>query len=75
MKVRLTRLVGGAALRTDSIEGEANEMPATGQQFYMSAPPLAEGNCRWVNTSTVVELHDAGEFTTKSGSRYRVELL
>ena len=75
MRVRLTRMTGGSALRTDSVEGETDDMPTVGQPFFLSAPPLVEGRIRLVNTTRVVALHDDGEFTTESGSRYRVETL
>ena len=42
MKCRLTRVVGGAALRTDSMEGEAfMGMPVVGDCFWIQVVPLA----------------------------------
>jgi hypothetical protein len=72
--VRLTRLAGGARLRTDEVEGFAEELPRTGDRFEMTAPGLEFGT-RHITTSQIVATHPNGEFTTKSGSRYRVEIL
>jgi hypothetical protein len=76
MRVRLTRLAGGAAMREDSIVGEAIYPPRIGKPFEMTAPPLDSAyDIRLVNTSIVVAVHYKGVFTTQSGSRYVIELL
>lgn len=77
MKLRLTRVKGGTALRTDSVEGEG-ELPERGKRFELTGPGLEFGT-RWVTTSPVesVEMRADGSFdvTTHSGSVYHVEVV
>jgi hypothetical protein len=74
MKVRLTRIIGGSKLRTDSVDGEATYPPMVGRCFEMSGQGLDFGT-RLVSTSPVVEVSGDGKFTTESGSVYHIELL
>lgn len=78
MRLRLTRLSGGKALRTDSVEGEG-ELPEVGKPFQLTGPGLEFGT-RWVTTSPVVVwVHVEGsneyDIQTRSGSVYLVEVL
>lgn len=76
MKVRLTRIIGGHRMRTEVIEGDATYPPRVGHCFIMTAPPIdPEYDGRFVSTSEVVAIHGDGGFSTRSGSRYKVELL
>ena len=84
MNVKLTtvsrdpNLSGG--LRTTDVVGDAADLPVAGSRFSMTAPPLDPGaGIRYISTSPVQEVKAAGtdvyDVVTKSGSRYRVEVL
>lgn len=74
MNVKLIRVKGGTALRTDSVTGETSTTPAVGERFWLSGEGLEFGT-RSVITSPVVELLPNGCFRTESGSVYRLEVL
>ncbi len=75
MRVRLTRVSGGTALRTDTVEGIAESPPTPGQPFTVIAPGLEFGT-RVVSTSPVLDVECAAYcFQTESGSVYRVDIL
>lgn len=76
MRVRLTRVIGGAQLRTDFVEGDAVYPPIEGRRFQMTAPALEpDFDGRIITTSEVIAVHGEGGFTTRNGSRYQVQLL
>ena len=53
-KVRLTRIEGGEALRTKSVDGYAYNLPVAGSGFRLFAEPIdLEKDTRMVSTSTV----------------------
>jgi hypothetical protein len=83
----LTRLRGGQALRTDSIDGQCDNFPTEGEQFEIMSSALDEqirnaGGFRLVRTSQVDEIgliEIVGEcldwsFKTRTGSVYRVRI-
>ena len=84
---RLTRVEGGAAVRTRETEGVALNMPILGEPFFMRATPLEalvaeEGQIsgRLINTSPLTEIlmlaDDQGLLlTTASGSKYLLEAI
>ena len=81
MKGTLTKVKGGQAMRTDTIEGSFREWPKPGERFFMIAPPLdPTATVRVFTTSRIVSIDDdilAGGnrmvvFTTESGSQYEV---
>jgi len=81
MKVKLTRMAGGTALRTAIVEGTCDSLPEEGKRFVLLAKPLEMGSCRVVETSPVVKVElpecEGEEYvlTTRSGSKYHVEIL
>lgn len=77
-KVRLHKTgVGGDALRTNTIDGEAERLPIRGRQFIMTGKGLEFGT-RYVQTSPVARIIERTtehwRFQTESGSVYTVEL-
>jgi hypothetical protein len=71
MRVRLTRVIGGSALRTDTVDGEATYPPREGHIFELIGVGLEFGS-RLVTTSLVTKVHGDGSFETRTGSRYHV---
>lgn len=78
-KCLLTKIKGGDALRTKTIEGHFLYYPEIGHQFYMVGKGLTPGSSfRIFNTSDLVEVNmlanDKGLLLiTKSGSHYLIE--
>jgi hypothetical protein len=65
MKVKLTKLIGGSQIRTDSVDGTTDLLPTVGQPFVMVAESLSFiGGFRLVNTSDVqkVTQDDTGAY-------------
>ncbi len=65
-------------MRSDYVDGEAVYPPIVGNRFEMTGEPFdcaADGAVRWVSTSPVVSVDALGEFTTRTGSVYRIELI
>lgn len=57
MKCKLTKVKGGKALRTDTVEGSCVAFPEEGACFEMIAQPLDPlASFRAVNTSPIVKL-------------------
>jgi hypothetical protein len=79
LKVRLSKVVGGEAVRTSEVVGTAAKLPGKGEQLVVLADPIVTGTTgRRVNTSPVVSYEDvaAGRLIrTKSGSQYFIEVL
>ena len=78
INVSLTRLEGGSALRTYSVNGRCLNLPEEGQQFSMMTAPLEGGTFRLVSTSIVKVLEQRENeyfLTTESGSRYHVQVV
>lgn len=75
MHGKLERIEGGAALRTDSIEGHVSSLPEVGRNFIMLAEGLTPGSIvRYITTSPVVETRQTDNefwFSTETGSVYR----
>lgn len=69
MKYKVTRLTNIENWRTSEVTGESDNPPRVGEQFIMIAKGL-----RLVTTSPIVKL-TKNTFITKSGSKYRYELL
>lgn len=78
-RVRLTRISGGEALRSDTVEGVTSSLPQCGRMFVMQASPLNPAAfVRQVNTSQVtkIEYTDAARLLhTQTGSIYELEVL
>ena len=79
LKVKLTRLAGGEALRTTEVIGTTDKLPEVGQQLVLIGAPI-EGtfDARWVNTSPVVSFEEVTTgriIVTESGSQYLLEVL
>lgn len=65
--------------RTETIEGDAPDMPIIGKPFYVFGKSLTEGaNVRVVQTSPVkqIDSEEEGEYiiSTESGSRYHLTM-
>jgi hypothetical protein len=81
MKVKLTKMAGGSALRTPIVDGTCEDLPAEGKSFVMLAAPLERGDARAVYTSPVVKIErpecEGEEYviTTHSGSKYHIEVI
>lgn len=61
MKVKLEKMSKNeGGLRTNSVEGDCDYLPAVGHNFTMSAPPLESGDIRIVSTSIVQEVYNEG---------------
>lgn len=81
-KVKLTRIKSDHSnLRTDTVDGECEELPKTGKSFVMTGPPLnPDAVMRVVETSEVL-LVDWTEYEDKiidfntMNSMYRLEIL
>lgn len=81
MNVKITKVSGGAAMRTDTIVGTliGGVLPEIGEYpVVMNSTPLEdpEANARMFNTSPVVSYEDSDsgrQFTTESGSVYLIE--
>jgi hypothetical protein len=78
-KIRMTKLTGGKALRTNTVDGECESLPEEGSSFIMFAKPLEGGSLRLVQTSPVVTVEQERDsryvITTESGSKYQIDLL
>ena len=90
MKVKLIRVNGGEALRSDSVIGDAIELPKVGSRFIVVAEPITSGaNMRYIRTSEIKKVDQSVEwsesekafigsnlyvFETESGSVYQVEV-
>lgn len=79
-KLKLSKLLGGGALRGGEITGEPLNWPRLGESFYLFGKPLTPGtNVRAFNTSPLVEIYLLAEpefgmvLQTASGSRYHLE--
>jgi hypothetical protein len=71
--VRLTKLEGGSAVRTDTVIGITHDMPTIGNRFEMVSKSLDPTLLfRKVTTSRVVEVMTDGSFRTETGSVYHV---
>jgi hypothetical protein len=79
MKVRLSRIESNHKnLRTDFVDGWANDLPVVGRRFQMTAPPLEIGHFRFIWTTPVRELNSLGESTYQfrtENSLYELEVL
>ena len=79
MHIRLHRVTGGTALRSEAIEGDTNKLPEVGRYLLMTAPPVRVGySSRIISTSPVTSYRDVPggrQITTKSGSVYFIEVL
>ena len=78
IKVKLTRITSNHNnLRTDSVEGETEQLPTPGEDFVLLGVGLEFGT-RMVRTTPVGEVMNLSEkemeFKTKN-SHYRLELL
>lgn len=83
--VRMTKVKGGKALRTSSVEGHTSALPEVGKQFVMWGteafdPDIRKmaGSGRRVNTSPIVNIETVESqyrCTTESGSVYLIESL
>jgi hypothetical protein len=79
MKVRLTKIKSNHNnLRTDVIEGHAENLPILGEDFFMHAAPLAivpeTGRAlRFIRTTPVTSITEVG-FNT-ANSEYKLEVL
>lgn len=74
---RLTKISGGAKVRTDTVEGFTDRYPEIGEQFMLMGNGLIEG-VRLLNTSPIVSWTPSKggrQIITESGSIYLVELL
>jgi len=72
MRIELTKITGGANVRTDSVVGEAKSLPVVGCSFVMLAEPVEDwATHRLVSTSPVVKI-DGDIITTETGSQYQV---
>lgn len=70
MKVRLTRITGGAEMPADVVLGDAPRPPRDGHPFVIN---IAGAESR--TTTRVVEVLPLGAFVTEDGSRYVIEVL
>ena len=81
MRVKITKLTGGSAMRTASMIGYTSDFPEVGRSFtVMNNKPIEGGerNARELTTSRVVKVEEDGAscvLTTATGSRYAVDLL
>ena len=77
MNVKLTRVSKterSGSLRGEVVEGYASRDPAVGERFSVWREK-ENGDFRIVTTSTVQSILPDGEFTTFTGSRYKLEHL
>jgi len=75
MKIKMTKISGGNALRTESVIGSTDDEPVIGVPFVMFAKPIDEKfDVRAISTSPVVAI-DGNIITTESGSKYKIENL
>lgn len=79
MKVKLTKIASiHNNLRTDTVDGEAQDIPTLGKSFVMFAPPLeAIDGFRLVQTTPVQKIEGEGSgvrFWTKN-SEYTLQYL
>lgn len=79
MKVRLTKIESNHNnLRTNSVEGECQDLPQLDRGLVILADPLEQGNFRIVNTSIIKEIREIGsnDYVLKTlNSLYRLEVL
>lgn len=79
MRGILTRIDGGVALRTNSVEGEFEQLPTVGEKFIILGEPLTEGtDVRVVSTSPVVAVDDPTQqtmFIKTENSLYKLEII
>lgn len=75
MHVKLTKIKSShQILRTETVVGDAAELPAVGKRFTMTSEPLDTGmDIRFIQTSAVTEVTATG-FTT-ANSEYQLEVL
>lgn len=83
--VKITKVAGGAALRTNTVEGVALEPARVGRRFsIINDRPIEQSpevNSRLVSTSRVQSIEQSPDnpkvyfLNTESGSRYLVEEL
>lgn len=66
-------------LRTDEVVGQLNSFVEVGSKIVIAAKPLAEGDVRVIQTSTITAIEDKEDnvkiLHTKSGSIYSLEYL
>lgn len=81
--VRLTKIESShSALRTDTVEGEIEELPTLNNRFKMFVKPLEAGMFRYITTSPVQKITRGGKdikwnvilFETLN-SKYKLEAL
>lgn len=74
VRVRLTRLSGGSHYHmAEPRVGNATSLPVVGESFVITAPD--DESWGWLRTSTVSEALHQGQFKTRSGSVYQLEVL
>lgn len=58
MKVRLSKVIGGVNIRTNTVEGECDSAPTVGKSFVMIGESLTspEIGFRMVSTSEIQEI-------------------
>jgi len=75
----MSKVLGGERIRTDSVEGEAFDLPQVGKPFVIEAPSsLIVDGIRLVNTSaiqTITEETDKVFIIKTMNSTYKVEVL
>lgn len=79
MRVRLSKILGGERIRTDTVEGEAYGIPEVGKSFMILSESykIIDG-IRQTTTSTVQEVKEIGfrEYEIRTmNSTYKVEIL
>jgi hypothetical protein len=77
VKVRVERVYGGRAMRTDVIEGDAASIPSLGMPFWVTGVGLYGPGDRYFHTSAVKEVAMEGNvFTVETAnSTYKVTIL
>lgn len=79
-KVKLTKVQGGNAVRTNEVIGTTNKLPVINTPFSLLGKSLtSEADFRIVQTSPIVQIDVVNEktytLTTHTGSVYQVEVL
>lgn len=82
MECVLTKVMGGAALRTPSVRGVCERKPQIGASFIMGADPLEGGFMRIVETSHIIRIDSipseqgwtAVLAVTETGSLYEIKI-
>lgn len=81
LNVKMSRVTGGTALRTDTIIGNAEQPPVVGKSFMMvgsALDPAMKAGIRLITTSPVVNLSIKEKvyvIETETGSVYTIEVL